>query len=149
MRGPSFLTVLFLGVAGAVLWFGHDAWEKRQEAVRQCGKAHFDAWRPGFVGLVQQHDRIVDAASTAPRINLAPMILQMTEVEAKAAEAVPPPCAAKAQELTISAMSARSAAFKSFALKEGQERFDQLVSKARSDALEGARLLEEAEAKAR
>jgi hypothetical protein len=149
MRGPSFLTVLFVGVAGAVLWFGHSAWSQRQEAVRQCGKAHFDAWRPGFIGLVQQHDRIVDAASTAPRMALAPMILQMSEVEAKAAQAVPPPCAAAAQALTISAMNARSAALKSFALKEDPARLDELVSKARTDALEGARLLEDAEAKAR
>ena len=120
------VAISLLGICALLLvsYYGYErynVYKQRQADLAYCSKIELAAWEEKIKPGLEQFDRAAKAASVAPRIALAPLILRLSEARAEVKKlAPPPPCAAESLQLLQQAMELREDAFISFARQEGE-----------------------------
>lgn len=144
---PTVLVVLlvaFLAVGGYA-WYSTK--KKHDAALAYCGATAYQTWRTQFNEATQDFDRTAEAAGLSPRMNLAPLILRMSDAKAKAEALTPIPCAADGAKLVTDSMVKRIDGFSLFAVNGDEIRVQHLLRTGKKDGDQGAQLIFNAEPK--
>ena len=136
-------------VAGYYTYDRYIAYEQHKAGLAFCSEAELAIWQERVQQTLGQFDRASKAASVAPRIALAPLILRLSEARAEVDKVPPPPpCAAEALKLLRHAMVLREDAFLAFARQEGQTTVSAAMYEAERESEAAISKLAEVRAKA-
>jgi hypothetical protein len=138
-----------VGFAGYYAYLKFTAYQRHQAELAFCSQVALDEWIEKTKPGLEQFDRASRAASVAPRITLAPLILKLSEARAEFKKLpAPPPCAAEVFKLFQRSMELREQALLSFASRDSESTVASELYQAQKASQDAFTMLAEARAKA-